>query len=669
MGSWEWDPAGGEAVFSEETYRILGLPPRDQEEGLAHYLQFIDAEDRERVKQEIERAVRDSSGFTLEHRLHRADGGERVVAVRAQVLSDQAGEPRRLVGTVQDITEYKLAENQIELAGRVFENSVEGVVVTDPQGAIQMVNKAFTSITGYTAQEVLGQNPRILKSDHQEPAFYEQMWKSLLEKCTWSGEIWNRRKDGEAYPEWLNIVAYRDSFGRTLGYVGIFHDLSDIKRSEQLITYQTYHDALTGLPNRVLLQDRLGVAIQHAGPKKSALAVAYLDIDRFRHVNDSMGHAFGDILLQRMAEHLKGLVSQQATVSRYGGDEFVLLLDEAQDAEAALKVTNLICSAYEEPFHVDGRDVFLTWSIGIAVYPDDGEDPQTLIRNAELAMYRAKNEGGNNCQLFAPFLNEEMVQRLEMENLLRRGLQNQEFLVYYQPKVELPSGRIMGMEALVRWLRPGGEIWSPADFIPLAEETGLIIPLGSLVLRQACKDAQAWRRQFNADLQVAVNLSARQFRDEKLLDLVEECLADSGLPPQALQVEITESLLMADAPATVKVLAHLQERGVRLAIDDFGTGYSSMAYLRRFPIESLKVDKSFVDGLPDNPDSRAIVKAVITLAHSLGLKTVAEGVETKEQLRALQEMGCEQIQGYYFSRPLPPAQFGKFLQQGLSVKV
>ncbi|MEW5912640.1 MAG: EAL domain-containing protein [Thermodesulfobacteriota bacterium] len=671
MGSWEFDIATGGLTWSHEIFRIFGLSPQEFAASYEAFLNRVHPDDRQLVQESVDKALKQDQPYSIEHRIILPGGGQRIVHEIGEVVRGEEGQPLRMVGTVQDITESKQAENQIALASRVFENSVEGVVVTDPQGTIQMVNAAFTTITGYTAEEAVGQNPRLLKSDRQEPAFYEQMWRNLRQRGAWSGEIWNRRKDGEAYPEWLNIVAFKDSLGRTLGYVSIFHDLSDIKRSEQLIKYQTYHDALTGLPNRTLLQDRLGVAIQHARAGKAALAVAYLDIDHFRHVNDSLGHTFGDLLLQQVAERLKEIVGEEATISRYGGDEFVILLEEAQDAESAVGMANLICASSEQPFSLDGQEAFLTWSVGIAVYPADGQEPQTLIRNAELAMYRAKEEGGNNCQLFAPVLNENVTKRLQMENRLRRALQNNEFVVYYQAKVDLVAGRIMGMEALARWQQPSGEIIGPDQFIPLAEETGLIIALGSLVLRQACQDVQVWRRKYdpNLELQVAVNLSARQFRDEKLTELVRDSLQKTGLPPQALQLEITESLLMADAPATVKVLKGLQKMGVRLGIDDFGTGYSSMAYLRRFPIESLKVDKSFVDGLPDNPDSLAIVRAIITLAHSLGLKTVAEGVETKAQVKVLQEMGCDQIQGYYFSKPQPAQEFDAFLQKGLKVKV
>ena len=563
----------------------------------------------------------------------------------------------------QDITERK---QRLLLLASVFENSIEGVTITNADVEIEMVNPAFTAITGYGAEEVIGKNPRILKSDRHGPEFYQEMWQAINEQGAWSGEIWNRRKTGEAFPEKLSITAIKDSLGEISHYVAVFYDITDVKRGEEQLHHQAYHDALTGLPNRQLFIDRLEVSMAHARRHHRILAVLFFDLDNFKNINDSLGYNVGDRFLQEIAKLLRDCCWDEDTVARVGGDEFIILLTEIKDEKDALAAAQRIEKVFAEPILVEEQEFFASASIGISFYPADGEDAATLIKNADLAMYRAKDLGRGNFQLFTERMNQEVSRRLELENNLRRALERQEFEVFYQPKVDIVHGTIAGAEALVRWLK-NGELVSPVDFIPLAEETRLIIPIGEWVLKTACEQTMLWHENGHP-LSVAVNLSTRQFHQKDLVEMVARVLKETGLPAETLELEITESIVMGDVREAIRIMLVLREMGIRFSMDDFGTGYSSMQYLKQLPLDALKIDRAFVMDLPDNEEDAAIVSATISMAHSLGLKVVAEGVETGDQLYFLRERGCEQFQGYLFSKPVPGETFLGYLKEGRRIR-
>jgi diguanylate cyclase (GGDEF)-like protein/PAS domain S-box-containing protein len=589
-------------------------------------------------------------------------GENRLIAWSSTILKDADGQVKHIIGTGIDVTERKEAEDFVALSAKVFENVLEGVSVTDADGNIEFVNRAFTIITGYPAEEAIGKNPSILKSDRHGRDFYAQMWSNLLEYGEWHGEVWNRRKTGEAYPEWLSITAVKDSKGMIQRYVAVFHDISDIKKSQEQLEFYSNHDALTGLPNRNMFKTKLEAALEKTKHRESSLALVALDIDNFRNINDTMGHMAGDQLLQMLAKRINGALGDDATVTRLGGDQFLALLEQTSGGSQAAQKAQAMLQSVAQGFTIDDREVFPTVSIGIAMSSDGDVDADTLIINADLAMHRAKGQGKNAYSFYTKGMNSEVHKRLDLENDLRQALERREFRVLYQPKLDVLSGQIKGMEALIRWVRPDGQIVSPLDFIPLAEETGLIIPIGRWVLEEACQQNQAWRLNYSMDLKVAVNVSVRQFMDLSLYDHVMSALQTSGLPPDGLELELTESALMVDTDQGLEVIERISNLGVSFALDDFGTGYSSLAYLHKLPMSSLKIDKSFVENTPNDRDSSTIVATIIAMAHATRMKAVAEGVETKEQLSFLMGLNCDEFQGYLHSPPLSALEFDGLLQ-------
>ncbi|AOT72151.1 EAL and GGDEF domain-containing protein [Geosporobacter ferrireducens] len=566
-----------------------------------------------------------------------------------------------VIGTLIDITESKRNDEQLRMAAKVFENTIEGVVVTDIEGTIQWVNPAFSKITGYSESEAIGKNPRILKSQRHDDKFYREMWKDLKRKGQWQGEIWNRRKNGETYPEWLTISAIKDESGKTIQYVSVFNDITERIKREEHIKYQAYHDALTGLPNRSLLYDRLSIAIAHAHRSGKMIAVMMLDLDRFKRINDTLGHPVGDILLQEVGRRLVNCLREGDTVSRLGGDEFAVILEDIHSVESVIKVAQKILRKMDKPVRIKAHDLHISTSIGISLYPADGQDVDTLLKHADTAMFQAKQGGRNQHRLYTPKMNDKALQRLAMENELRKALEREEFLIYYQPKLDLSSGRVVGAEALVRWKHPQLGFLSPVEFIPLAEETGLIKPLGDFVLRTACLQNKRWQDSGVKKICISVNLSAVQFQQKNLLHKVTNCLSEVGLDPCYLELEITESSAIQNPQLTIKVLKEFKRLGIQLSIDDFGTGYSSLGLLNQLPLDKLKIDKSFIKDITSDKDNQAIVSAIIAMSRNLGIKVVAEGVETIDQMLYLKNHQCDQIQGYLISPPIPAEDFEKFL--------
>ena len=545
------------------------------------------------------------------------------------------------------------SERSRYLAEKIIEVSMEGIVVTDTDARIISVNPAFTRLTGYTADEVVGQNPRFLSSGRHDADFYAKMWGSLRATGKWAGEIWNRRKSGEIYPELLHITTIIDQAGAVSHYVAVFTDISRIKENERRIRELAYYDALTGLPNRRLLEDRLLVELAHADRAKRSLAVMFIDLDRFKRINDSLGHEVGDRLLVEVASRLRSCLREEDTVARMGGDEFLVLAGNLVEAEDAAITARRIVAALRKPVMIDGLELMVTTSIGISIYPSDASDGDSLIRNADAAMYRAKDEGRDSYQLYEPAMNARSLERLALETALHHALERSELTLYFQPLVDANSGEITAVEALLRWNHPDLGLVPPADFIPIAEDTGLIVSIGEWVLRSACSRHREWRKRGLGDMRMMVNISARQFRDPAFFDMVVRVLAETGMPAHQLTLELTESMLMDGIQHSIELLDRLHAFDVRLALDDFGTGYSSLAYLKRFPISELKIDRLFVRGIDRSARDVELVGAVIALGHSLDLLVIAEGVESLAHFKVLREYGCDLMQGFHFSRPLP----------------
>jgi diguanylate cyclase (GGDEF)-like protein/PAS domain S-box-containing protein len=585
-----------------------------------------------------------------------------------------AGEDDNAFGVVLqgiDITDRKSSEEKLLLASKVFENTIEGIYITNTDGVILSVNKAFLSITGFSEDEAIGNKTSVLRSGRHANHFYKNLWSTLSDSGRWQGEIWNRRKNGELYPAMLNISSIRDSNGNISHFIGVMHDITERKKYEEQIKYQSHYDPLTNLPNRYLFHDRLSMAITRAKKNHNYVGLISLDIDRFKNVNDTLGHNVGDILLQKIADRIVSTVGDGVTVSRLGGDEYTIIIDDLSDKNRAVTVAYNVMKHLEKPFQVDDYELFLKSSVGLSFYPDDGDDVITLAKNADAAMYRAKSKGRGMLQIYTNDFNDTAKDRLIIESKLNRAIDNNEFELYYQPKINLQNMRLEGMEALIRWNNPElGRVF-PDMFIPIAEETGLIVPIGQWVLKQACEDLKKWRRM-GYNLKVAVNLSFKQFIQKDLYMSVRNCLIETGVEPHHLELEITESTIMVDTENTRDILNKLSSLGITFAIDDFGTGFSSIGYLTRIPVDTIKIDKSFIQDIEQSEDALSVVRSVIQLSANLGLTVVAEGVETETHLRLLRELHCDMGQGYYFSRPIPAAEFEKLLEdweEGLVLEI
>jgi diguanylate cyclase (GGDEF)-like protein/PAS domain S-box-containing protein len=552
-----------------------------------------------------------------------------------------------------------MSRRNLRLAERIIDSSLEGIMVTDAAGVIESVNPAFTRLTGYSAGEVVSKNPSILSSGRHDKAFYQAMWQQISEEGCWQGEVWNRRKNGELFPELLTITAIHDDAGVISHYASLFSDISKLKESEEHIRSLAYYDPLTNLPNRRLFTDRLGVAIAHAHRSQSRMAVMFVDLDRFKQINDSLGHAAGDALLQAVALRLLDAVREDDTVARMGGDEFVIMLSDVNELDSVVACARRITEAMAQTVQHEHQALQVSCSIGISLYPDDGDDIETLLKNADTAMYRAKDAGRNNFQLYSPQMNSRSLEHLAMELSLHNALERGELEVYYQPLFSAAAGGLVGAEALLRWNHPLLGRVAPADFIPLAEETGQIVAIGACVMRQACKQIRSWQDLGYGDISIAVNISARQFYHQDFLHDVSRLLEEEAVDTSLLIFELTESVLLQNAEEGMRIMGALQKMGLGLALDDFGAGYSSLSDLRRLPFNKLKIDRTFIRECARRSEDGAIVSALINLGHSLGLEVVAEGVEDEAQLAFLRQHGCDVIQGFYYSPAVASTSFAE----------
>ena len=632
---------------------LLGQPwygPGLQESGAVER-----ADSRILVASEMEAAAYHESSLITR------SGEPRQIAWHDAVLRDEQGEIIGVLKCGEDITERKEADEKLHLLARVFEHSGEAIIITGPDSRILAVNSTFTRLTGYSAEDALGHTPKMLQSGKESREFYVAMWDSLSKGNYWQGELWNKRKDGSLYPKWLSISAVRNDLGEVLNYIGSFTDISERMQAANRIEHLAHHDPLTNLPNRFSLVGKVSQALELAKRSMSQLSLLVIDLDQFKKINDSLGHHVGDVLLYHVAERLLESVRSIDIVARTGGDEFVVVLQQIHSEIAAAQIAGKIQQNVAQAIQLEGHTLHITPSIGISVFPYDGETVDELMKNADLAMYHAKAKGRNNYQFYKNEMNVDVHERLTLESDLLLAIEREEFVLHYQPQIDIGTGRLIGVEALVRWQHPVRGLILPDTFIPIAEETGLILQIGELVLKIACRQQAAWTREGLPPFRMAVNLSARQFRQENLPRMLEELIASTGIDPHLLELEITESVAMDNPETTIFHLRKFREMGIELAIDDFGTGYSSLSYLKLFPVNRLKIDRSFIMGLETESDDTEIAAATIALAHTLGKEVVAEGVETEGQLSFLRDQRCDIVQGYLFSHPLPFTEIAGYL--------
>jgi len=654
---------------SEGCHKLTGYRPDELVfNNRVSYDQMTLPEDRERVSRTIHDALEANQTFDVEYRILRADGRVRWVLERGVGLRNAHGQLAWIEGFIQDISERMAANETLHEAVRryrsLFEHATEGIYQTTPEGRYLNANPALARIYGHASPVALIAHmhdiPRQLYVLPERRVEFVRLMQEQGVVRNFESQVY--RHDGRIIWITENARAVKNADGSVQFFEGTVVDVTERKQHDAELEYQASHDSLTGLPNRSLLRDRIEQAIGKARRDNHLVAVVFVDLDHFKLINDSLGHHVGDRLLLEVADRLMACVRGHDSVARQGGDEFVIVLTEQYDENEIISIVSRLLDAISQPWVDEGQEYGLSCSVGISCFPQDGDDPDALLRCADAAMYKAKASGRSTYHFFTPELNQAISERLELENSLRHALERDEFLVYYQPRIEVASGRIVGAEALIRWNCPDKGLIPPDSFIPIAEETGLIIPIGQWILQEACRQNSAWQCAGLPPISISVNLSPIQFRHAGLVDSVADALAQAGLDPACLELELTESFVMQDAERINIAMQSLKNLGVDIAVDDFGTGYSSLSYLKRFPVDHLKIDKSFVRDIDTDPDDAAIVRAIITLGHALGLKVVAEGVETRAHLEFLQRHGCDELQGYYFSRPIPAVEMAPLLR-------
>ena len=664
---WVWSPDWQRVLYVSAAYDEIWGQPR---ENLIHsplsWLFSVHPEDRAAIEAIIKSPIEQLPDVVeLEpFRVMQPDGRLRWISLQAYLLRDRRGCIQRIAGLANDVTETRNAEHRMRQLTRAIEQSAEAVLITDKKGIIEYVNPAFEKMSGYGQTELLGKNPRILQGGSHDRGFYQDLWNTVSSGNSFFATFINRRKSGDIYHQEETISPVMDGKGEITHFISTSRDATRLVETQERLHHLAYHDVLTDLPNRVLFRDRLEQAIVKSKRSRQIVPVMFLDLDKFKDVNDTLGHAVGDRVLKLAAGRLSKLVRPGDTVARLGGDEFIVLLEGMTKIEDISDRAGAIVNAFSQPFQVEQHEVFMGCSVGIAVYPNDADNIDDLFRAADTAMYRAKERGRSNYQFFTTEMAAKVMHRVGLERALRQALDNDEFAVHFQPRVALPSGVPTSLEALLRWDRPGHEYMSPADFVSALEDTGLIVPVGKWMIDRACAQIREWHDK-GMRVGVAVNVSSRQFWEPGLADHVAQCLEKYQLEPRWLELEITENLLLEQSDRIMTTFGALEELGMRIAIDDFGTGFSSMSYLKRLPILVLKIDRSFVRDILTDPEDMAIASAIVSLGQSLGLTVVAEGVESEAQLQALLPLGCDEGQGYYFAKPMPAKVAEEWLRERL----
>lgn len=666
IGSWTLDLVNNELSWSDEAFNIFEIDKTKFVATYEFFLALVHPEDREEVNKAYKDSLRNKEKYSITHRLLMIDGRIKYVEEQGESTYDDAGNALRSYGAIQDITERWHAEQQLRIAASVFD-SQEGMLVTDVEGTILRVNKAFTEITGYSEDEAVGQNPRILNSGLQSHDFYTAMWETILTEGRWEGEVWNRRKDGVVYPEYLRVTAVKDKNGTLSHYVGTIVDITQSKAAAEQIEFLAYYDPLTKLPNRRLLFERLNHAL--ASSKRNGFygALLFVDLDYFKVLNDAHGHPVGDILLQQVSTRLLNNLREGDTAARIGGDEFVILLeniseDPVEASELAELVAKKIHNQLNQPYQLDQLSYLNSSSIGITLFSGKELQGDELLTQADIAMYQAKIQGRNGIKFFDPKMQQQISAREELRQALQKALERNEFELYYQVQVD-SKGQPIGVEALIRWNHPEKGTVPPINFIPLAEETQLILPIGQWVLETVCAQLQHWHHcPSTSHLVISINVSAIEFRQSNFVELILTTLEKYAIDPSKLKLELTESILIESVDDTISKMQSLSQAGIRFSLDDFGTGYSSLQYLKKLPIDQLKIDQSFVRDIYQDNNDRTIVKTIISMAQGLGIDVIAEGVETQAQKDFLHRHGCEHYQGYLFGKPLPLREFEGLLK-------
>ena len=651
IGSWDLNLLTNKLWWSDETYSIFEIDKGKFEASYEGFLSVIHPEDREFVDSAYRESLIKQTPYDTVHRLQFNGVRIKYIKEHGESFFNDAGKPIRSIGTVQDITKQHEKEMQLLQYATVFENLGEGIFVTDAKANIIAVNPAFKKITGFSQEEVLGQNPKILQSGRHDKNFYTEMWKRLEDTGHWQGEIWNRRKNGQSFPEWLSISTIEDQEERLYNYVAVFSDITKIKNTEEELRFLAHHDPLTQLPNKSMLLEKLTYALEQRDRSQEKIALLFIDLDRFKEINDSFGHPSGDLLLQEVATRLKNILRKEDTVARISGDEFVIILDTINVNYNAAQIAQKILTEISHPIILDPYEVTVTASIGIAISPDDGNDTTTLLKNADIALYKAKGLGRNKYEFFSQEMADSSLELLLLTNALRNALVNDEFIIHYQPQIDLRSGRILGAEALLRWEHTDRGLIPPNHFIPLAEDMGLINDIGFWVIQQVCMQMKQWLDSGKPIKYVSVNISGKQLENQNFVKDIEQALSNANLDAKYLKLEMTEDIIMKKLEY-IDLMEALKSLGIRISIDNFGTGYSSLSKLKHMSIEKLKIDRSFIYKLSENPSNIKIIKAIIALAESLNIDAIAEGVETLNDEKLLLEVGCNNVQGYLYSKAL-----------------
>lgn len=665
IGLWDWHLPSDD-IYHSNFEQLLGYSSKELTGFMGHLKPLVHPDDYPLVKKAIVLHLRKRTPiYEVQYRMRHRRGHWIWVEDNGRVVAwNEEGRAIRMIGTRRDITKERELEQRLRLSASVFHHAAEAIFILDRDLRFLSINPGFTQITGYTEAETVGTRLTDKRPHCPEvQASYLQIAQALEQQDEWQGEFTEYRKNGEAYPQWLHLTAVRDENGNITHYIGLFNDMTARREAEERLRYLSNYDKLTGFANRNLFRDRLHAAISRARDGNHQVALLYIDLDRFRQINDTLGHEVGDELLKKAAKRISSVDATIDTISRIGGDEFTIIVDKYEDRAALEHLCERIIAELRRPFRIGEHELLLGASIGISVFPDNGRELQILLNHADIAMHQAKRLGGNTTKFYTNDLRVASIEQLNLETALRKAIFRDEFVVHYQPKMDLRTNRIVGVEALVRWSHPSLGLLFPGDFIPLAEETGLVSAIGELVLDKACRQAQQWKEMGLGNIRTSVNIPAHQVRKGNLVQVIKRVLDNSGLDPALLELEITESSLMEDSENVLAMLQDLRSRGIVISLDDFGTGYSSLSYLKRFPIDVLKIDQAFIRDIGNSPDDEAITRAIIAMAHSMNMSVVAEGVETETHLAFLRKEGCDYIQGYLLSRPVPDQELSQLLRR------